>query len=305
MHRFIATPSYEHLLPKGMEGYWPSEVVAVNRFPDGETDYTIPNLYGTDITLIAGTHDAQALMECYDIACGLVDSGARRMTIILPYFGYSTMERRSSMQKIVVAKNRARMLDSIPTPPGGICFFLIDPHTEGLSSYFSNRCETIRMGKPWVEYIRNFNTTNHQGEEFVMACGDTGRFKQVEWLSGRLDVESAVILKKRTSGKSTEIIHVMGDVAGKHVYLYDDMIRSGGTLRNAAREFLGRGAKTVTAFATHAPLVENFDIDSTFGDLDHIVTTDTHPNHSMVKNSERWSIFPISEELWKAMQNYR
>jgi ribose-phosphate pyrophosphokinase len=245
-------------------------------FPDGEHYRRIDSdPADRDVILVGGTVDDTAMLELYDLACGLVNYGAYRMRLVIPYFGYSTMERASKPGEIVTAKTRARVLSSIPMASRGTQVFLLDLHVGAIAHYFEGGIRPIHIyGKSLVTAAARALG----GDDFVLASTDAGRAKWVESLAKDLAVDAAFVYKRRTSGAQTEVTGVSAQVAGKHVVIYDDMIRTGGSLINAARVYKDNGATAIDAIATHgifpADSLERIRATGLFGRL---VTTDSHP----------------------------
>src|SRR5687768_3319963 len=106
-------------------------------FPDGERYLRLAtDPAGQDVALVGGTVSDADTLEIYDLACALAKYGARRLTLVIPYFGYSTMERATRPGEVVVAKTRARLLSSIPAAPAGVRVLLLDLHSAGIPYYF-------------------------------------------------------------------------------------------------------------------------------------------------------------------------
>ena len=127
----MATSLIEHT------GY---ELGAIERheFPDGEHYRRIVSpVDGKDVVLLGGSVDDADTLEIYDLACTLVHAGAHTLTLVIPWFGYQTMERAVKPGEAVVAKTRARLLSSIPIAGSGNRVVLIDLHSEGITQYFS------------------------------------------------------------------------------------------------------------------------------------------------------------------------
>lgn len=218
-------------------------------FPDGERYRRIlGNQDGQDVVLIGGTVDDHDTLELYDLACALVHQGVHTLTLVIPWYGYQTMERSSRLGEVVTAKTRARLLSSIPLAGSGNQVVLVDIHSEGISQYFSGsmRPRQISARSIAIEHIRRFG-----GSDFVVAATDAGRAKWVESLANDLGVEAGFVFKRRLSGDSTEVAALAADVHGKTVVIYDDMIRTGGSLLGAARAFKEAGASKLAAVCTH------------------------------------------------------
>ena len=132
----FSTAAYDYLAHEvcALAGW---ELGAVERkyFPDGERYQRIATeCADRDAILIGGTIDDASTLELYDLACGLVTSGAYRLNLVIPYFGYSTMERGVRAGEVVTAKNRARLLSSIPMASRGTQVFLLDLHVGAIAS---------------------------------------------------------------------------------------------------------------------------------------------------------------------------
>jgi ribose-phosphate pyrophosphokinase len=255
---------------------WQHGAVEHRTFPDGEHYHRIAtDPEDRDVVLVGGTIDDAATLELYDLACGLVTGGAYRLRLVIPYYGYSTMERATRGGEIVTAKTRARLLSSIPTASRGTQVFLLDLHVSAIAHYFEGAMRPVHVyGQPLVVAAARALG----GDEFVLACTDAGRAKWVESLGNELGVDVAFVYKRRVSGDQTEITGVSAHVSGKRVVIYDDMIRTGGSLRAAAEAYRDAGAVAIDAIATHGV----FPGDSlarlrTSGLFGQIVATDSHP----------------------------
>lgn len=218
-------------------------------FPDGERYLRLHSSpHGRDVALVGGTISDTDTLELFDLACSVVKHGARSLTMVVPYFGYSTMERAVLAGEVVTAKNRARLLSAIPEASNGNRILLVDLHSEGLPHYFEGPVRPTHVyAKPVIaEVARKLG-----GDDFVIGCTDAGRAKWVESLANDLDVTAAFVFKKRLSGDKTEVTAVSAQVAGRRVVIYDDMIRTGGSLMGAAEAYRAAGAVEISALATH------------------------------------------------------
>lgn len=245
-------------------------------FPDGECyQRVVSDVLDRDVVLVGGTVSDSATLTVYDLACALVKDGARRLSIVVPYFGYSTMERAALPGEVVVAKTRARLLSAIPPAAYGNRIFLLDLHSEGITHYFEGAMTAFHIsGRPVIESaIRRAG-----GDSFVLASTDAGRSKWVQGLADDLGVESAFIIKRRISGEKTLVSAVSAQVAGRRVFIYDDMIRTGGSLLGAARAYMSAGATELSAIATHGVFPENaLERLIAANVFRNIICTDSHP----------------------------
>lgn len=255
---------------------WDVGAVARKTFPDGEhylridTDPT-----DRDVVLVGGTIGEAATLELYDLACGLVTGGAYRLRIVMPFFGYSTMERSVRVGEVVTAKTRARLLSSVPMASRGTQVFLLDLHVSAVAHYFEGGIRPVHVyGKSLVTAAAR----RLGGADFVLACTDAGRAKWVESLANDLGVPVAFVYKRRNDDDETTVTGVSAQVSGKRVVIYDDMIRTGGSLTSAAIAYRNAGAQAIDAIATHGLFpgdsLARLEASGLFG---RIVVTDSHP----------------------------
>ena len=247
------------------------------RFPDGEHYLRVEDdVNDVDAVLVGGTIDHDATLELYDLACALVESGASTLTLIVPYFGYSTMERAVLPGESVMAKNRARILSSIPRAKLGNRIVMLDLHSEGIPHYFEGTIRPFHVyAKPVIEALAR----ELAGDSFVLGSTDAGRAKWVESLANDLSVPAAFVFKRRISGEKTEVTAVSTSLRGETVVIYDDMIRTGSSLINAARAYREAGAGRMIAIATHGVFAGDAARRIREADLfDAIAVTDSHPN---------------------------
>lgn len=294
----FSIPSYGYLEPALLAaGDFERGTVERKYFPDGERYIRIrSDLWGRDVVLLGGTPTDVDWLEVFDLACGIARGGARSLAIVMPYFGYSTMERAVKTGEIVVAKTRARLLSSIPAPEGGTRVFLFDLHTDGIEFYLDDRVLTRHIyGAPIVtQKIRE-----RMGDaSFVLGACDAGRAKWVQSLARDLHVEPAFVYKRRdpTSG-GLAVTGVNADVRGREVVIYDDMIRTGSSLVQAAKAYLAAGATCVHAIASH--LVLPGDAWATLqgsGAFASIMGTDSHPGSQKLAREDVVSIAPLLVE---------
>lgn len=273
----FSTQAYEYLGKAIAEGAgWERGVVRHKMFPDGEHYLRIDtDPADRDIVLVGGTPDDASTLQLYDLACGLCNNGAYRLRMVMPFFGYSTMERAVKPGEVVKAKTRAMLLSSIPQASRGTQVFLLDLHVDAVAHYFEGGIRTIHVyGKPLVTAAaRRFG-----GDSFVLACTDAGRAKWVESLANDMKVPAAFVYKRRDDDGDTGITGISAQITGKRVVIYDDMIRTGGSLMGAAAAYREAGATSIDAIATHG-LFPNDSLAKlrASGLFGSIWVTDSHP----------------------------
>lgn len=291
----FSTQQYRYLQEAVLEAGNPFKVnlikgeTEVKRFPDGERYQRIlTEVDGKEVILIGGTISDADTLELYDLACTLVSLGAASLVLIIPYFGYSTMERAVKPGEVVAAKTRAYLLSSIPTTALGNRVILLDLHTEGLPYYFEGKIRAIHLyGKSLVaEACREI--TSQCTEPFVLASTDAGRAKWVESLANDMGVDGAFVFKRRIDAEKTEITSINCDVQGKYVIIYDDMIRTGGSLISAAKVYKNAGASKIAAITTHGLFTKGgLERIRQSGLFECVVSTDSHPNALELRDANR------------------
>jgi ribose-phosphate pyrophosphokinase len=275
-------------------------VIEVSTFPDGERYQRVSTpVSGRDVVLVGGTVSDADTLELYDVACSVVKYGARSLALVIPYFGYSTMERAVKTGEVVTAKTRARLFSSIPLADAGNRVFLVDLHAEGIPHYFEGGIRPVHVyAKPViVDLARRLS-----GEDMVLACTDAGRAKWVESLANEMGVPASFVFKRRLDGSHTEVIAMSAAVTGKSVVIYDDMIRTGGSLIAAARAYKSAGAVKLTAIATHGVFPgDALERLRETGLFSAIACTDTHPRARELAGASL-HVAPIASVLARALE---
>lgn len=246
------------------------------QFADGELYQRIESdVFDRDVALLGGTISEVDTLELYDLASALVQYGARRLTLVIPFFGYSTMERKSRPGEVVTAKTRARLLSSIPIASMGNRAVLVDLHTDGITYYFEGALRAVHLD---TRELVGAAISELGGDNYVLGCTDAGRAKWVESLAHDLQVAVGYVYKRRKGDGETEVTGVSAHVAGTNVVIYDDMIRTGSSLIGAARAYRDHGAVGVSAVCTHGLFpADALDAIEASGVIDAIVATDSHP----------------------------
>lgn len=282
-------PSLVFTLPeyRGMQatlcaaGHEPGEF-AVDHFPDGERYMRISTpVDAREVVLVGGTTSDAATLMLFDLACAIVRYGARRLTLVIPYYGYATMERAVQPGEVVTAKTRAALFSAIPPASYGNRILLLDLHSEGIPHYFEGSMTAFHVyAKPVLRRIITDLGGRHSpaGGDFVVACTDAGRAKWVESLANDVGVTAAFVFKRRHDGNRTEVSALDAQVQGKRVIIYDDMIRTGGSLLGAARAYQRAGAASLAAVTTHGVFPgDALKKIQDAGVFTEIVCTDSHP----------------------------
>ncbi|MFD2201357.1 ribose-phosphate diphosphokinase [Shivajiella indica] len=280
----FSIPDYRYLQEEVLQlGNFEKGEIEVKLFPDGERYQRILTpVTGRDVVLIGGTISDSDTLEIFDLAYALIKYGAKSIRIFFPYFGYSTMERAVKPGEVVTAKSRAVMFSSLPRTSLGNHFIFFDLHSEGIPHYFEGQ---VLINHVYCKPIIIQAAKELAEDGFVMACTDAGRAKWVESLANEMGVNAAFVFKRRVSGEKTEVTSISADVEGKDVVIYDDMVRTGGSLINAAKAYKAAGAKKIFTITTHG-LFSNDALTriQNSGVIEKVVTTNSHPNSYSIKS---------------------
>jgi ribose-phosphate pyrophosphokinase len=287
--------SYQYLAEKLLTiGSFEKGEVEVSYFTDGERyQRVLSKVENRDIVIIGGTVNDQATLELFDLASSVVSYGANSLALVVPYFGYSTMERAVLSGEIVTAKSRARLLSAIPRSNKGNRIYLFDIHSEGIPYYFEHGLYPVHV---YCKDIITRAAREYGGKDFVLASTDAGRAKWVESLANDLGVNAAFILKRRLKNDQTEVSAINADVAGKTVVIYDDMIRSGGSIINAAKTYKNAGAGDIILITTHGLFVnDGLKKLKSCGLIKKLICTDSHANCSTLIDDDFVDVISIAD----------
>lgn len=244
----------------------------IGRFSDGEVSVELnENVRGKDVFVIqptcAPTNDS--LMELLLMADALHRASANRITAVVPYYGYARQDRRVRSARVAIsAKAVADMIVAV-----GINRVLtVDLHAEQIQGFFSIPVDNVYGSALLTE------DAERQGHDDLMVVSpDVGGVLRARAAAKQLNVDLAIIDKRRPTANEARIMNIIGDVAGRCCMIVDDMVDTAGTLRGAAEALKEEGAERVVAYCTHpilsGPAVENIE-NST---LDELVVTDTIP----------------------------
>jgi len=287
MKLLFSTEKYDYLKDEILKEYpnsFKCGKIEREQFPDQEIYLRIlEQVDGEVCCVIAGTQTNDDIVELISICSTLVTMGAKRLNIVIPYYGYATMERATKNGEIIAAKIRATMLSNIPRAAYGNKFYFLDLHTPVITEFFEGGVYTSQINT--TSLIQQMCNEIAGTKEYVIATTDVGRAKNVEYLSRSYSedykIESAFCYKRRNSGSSTDITGVNADVKDKIVVIYDDMLRSGSSLIKAAEIYKREGANKIYAVMSHGVLTKGW-YEKLAGHKDDVINkiamTNTHPN---------------------------
>ncbi|MCB1562071.1 MAG: ribose-phosphate pyrophosphokinase [Alphaproteobacteria bacterium] len=221
----------------------------IKRFSDMEMFVEImENVRGEDVFFIQPTSYPanDHLMELLIAVDALKRGSARRITTVLPYFGYARQDRKTGGRTPISAKLVANLI----TAAGADRVLTMELHAGQIQGFFDIPLDNLIVAPVFVPQIQQrFND-----EKVCIVSPDVGGVVRARALAKRLDADLAIIDKRRESAGVSEVMHVIGEIAGKVCILVDDIVDSGGTLCNAAAALKEKGAKEVHAYVVHGVL---------------------------------------------------
>ncbi len=226
----------------------------VGQFSDGEIEVRIlESVRGSDVFVIQSTSSPvnQNLMELLIMIDAFSRASAGRITAVMPYYGYARQDRKSQPRDPITAKLVADLI----VQAGADRILTMDLHAPQLQGFFNIPVDHM-LGRPiFVKYFnKKIQSDPDYKDNFVIMSPDLGSVNRAREFAERVYAPLAIVDKRRPKPNSSEIMNIIGDIEGKHVLIVDDLIDTAGTLVNAAVAVMERGAKSVSACATHAVL---------------------------------------------------
>jgi len=222
---------------------------SVRRFSDMEVFVEIhENVRGEDVFLIQSTSYPanDHLMELLVTLDALRRASARRVTAVIPYYGYARQDRKSGSRTPISAKLVANLI----TTAGAHRVLTLDLHAGQIQGFFDIPTDNLYAEPVLVKDIRE----SHGDHDLVLVSPDVGGVYRARRIAERIDGDLAIIDKRRERAGVSEVMHIIGDVEGRRAILVDDIVDSAGTLCNAATALMERGADGVYAYVTHGVL---------------------------------------------------
>jgi ribose-phosphate pyrophosphokinase len=243
---------------------------SVRRFADQEIFVEIQeNVRGEDVFLVQPTSfpTNDHLMELLIMIDAMRRSSARRITAVIPYFGYARQDRRASGRTPISAKLVANLI----TEAGADRVLTLDLHAGQIQGFFDIPTDNLYA----VPVLTRDIKANYDMSNVMVVSPDVGGVVRARALAKRLDCLLAIVDKRRDRPGESEVMNIIGEVEGKDCLLIDDIVDSGGTLCNAADALLAQGAASVTAYITHGVLSGGAVTRITSSKLRELVITDS------------------------------
>jgi ribose-phosphate pyrophosphokinase len=272
----------------------PLTQVNLKRFSDMEIFVEImENVRGEDVFFLQSTcfPTNDNLMELLIAIDALKRGSARRITPVLPYYGYARQDRKTGGRTPITAKLVADLI----TTAGANRVLATELHAGQIQGFFNVPVDNLIIAPVFVPHIKErFN-----GEELCIVSPDVGGVVRARAFAKRLDADLAIIDKRREKAGVSEVMHVIGEVQGKICILVDDIVDSGGTLCNAAVALMENGAKEVHSYVVHGVLSGGAVARISSSPIKNMVITDSIPATEAVRqahNIEQITIAPLIGE---------
>ncbi len=268
----------------------------VKRFADMEIFVELQeNVRGEDVFILQSTSFPanDHLMEMLILIDALKRSSAKRITTVIPYFGYARQDRRTAGRTPISAKLVANLI----TEAGADRVLTLDLHAGQIQGFFDIPTDNL-FGAPVM--VRDIKERMPNGDKVVVSP-DVGGVVRARALAKRIDAQLAIVDKRRERPGESEVMSIIGDVAGRSCILVDDIVDSGGTLCNAAEALLAKGATEVYAFITHGVLSGGAVSRIANSKLKELVITDSIMPTEAVKVARNIRVLPIDTLLGEAI----
>lgn len=243
----------------------------VNRFSEGEIHVKInKDVRGKDVFVVQPTTPPvnEHLMELLIMIDALRRASARRITAVLPYYGYARQDRKDQPRVPITAKLVANLI----TNSGADRVLTMDLHAGQIQGFFDIPLDNLYAINVFLDYFLEKNI-----QDRVVVSPDVGGLKMARAYAKRLSAPLAIVDKRRISDKDTEVMHIMGEVEGKNVIIVDDIIATAGSIAEASNALKSQGAKDVYAAIAH-PILSGPAIDRIKNSpIKELVVTDTIP----------------------------
>jgi ribose-phosphate pyrophosphokinase len=269
----------------------------VTRFADGEAYVQIQeNVRGADVFVIQPTCRPvdEHLVELLLMIDALKRASARRITAVIPYFGYGRQDRKDKPRSPISAKLVADLL----TTAGADRALLIDPHAPQIQGFFNIPVDPLFASPVLVDYFKKLNLPY-----LTVVSPDAGGVERARFFAKKMDSALAIVDKRRVEANVAEVMHVIGDVGGRTCLIIDDLIDTAGTLVKTASALMANGATSVYACCSHpvlsGPAVENI----SHSCIKEVVVTDTIPLTEAGRREAKIVVKSVAGLIGRAIQS--
>ena len=268
----------------------------LKRFSDGEIRFYIDeNVRGEDIFIIqSGSSDANShLMELFLMIDAFKRSSAGRITAVIPYFPYARQDWKDKPRVPI----SARLVSDLIEKAGANRVLTMDLHSPQIQGFFSIPVDNLMASPVLANHIKTLKL-----DDVTVVSPDAGGVGRARVFAKRLDAPLAIIDKRRPAPNVAEVLHVIGDVAGRNVVIFDDMVDTAGTLTESARALSEQKAKRIFSAATH-PVLSGPAVDRVAqSKLEKIFVTNTIPLTDKAAASGRFAVLSVAELFGEAIR---
>ena len=273
----------------------------IKRFAEGEVYVEInENIRGNSVFVIQSTStpandNLMELLLCID---ALRRSSAKNITAVIPYFGYARQDRKVVPRTSISAK----LVSNLITNAGASRIVTVDLHSGQIQGFFDIPVDNLFTTPLFTRYIKK----NLKNKNLICVSPDVGGVQRTRGLATKIDVDLAIIDKRRSQPGKSQVMRIIGNVQNKECIIVDDIIDSGGTIVNAVDALIREGAKSVYVFVTHAVLSGEAINKIKKSKINKLIITDSIDNTKKIKNVSKiqvLSIAPLMAEAIKRISN--
>ena len=268
----------------------------IRRFADEEVFVEIQeNVRGEDVFIIQSTSFPanDNLMELLITIDALRRASARRITAVIPYFGYARQDRKPGPRTPISAKLVANLIEAA----GADRVLTLDLHAGQIQGFFDIPTDNLFGAPVFVEDIQS----RVNGDDLMVVSPDVGGVVRTRALGKRINADLAIVDKRRERAGESEVMNIIGDVNGRKCLLVDDIVDSAGTLCNAAAALMDNGASSVSAYVTHGVLSGAATERVNNSVMEKLLITDSIQPSEDVINSDKFSVITIAPLIGEAM----
>ena len=234
------------------------------RFPDDEFYVRVlDDISGEDVMIVQTAYPDQKIVELLLMQDAVHDAGAKKITVVLPYFGYSRQDKKFEEGEAISSRAVAQHISMHAD-----CVITVDPHKQHILKFFTVPAYSCSAVSTIAQHLKEKNI------DFVLAP-DKGAKDRAKEAATLIDCEYDYLEKTRIDGTTVKVTPKKLDARGKHVAIIDDIISTGGTMANSIKELKNQGAKTVSVACTHGLFVGGAKEKLLSADCDEIISTDT------------------------------
>jgi len=271
--------------------------ITLYSFSDGEHYVQIDeNVRGADVFLVQPTCPPSVndhLMELLIMLDAFKRSSARRVTAVIPYYGYARQDRKNKPRVPITAKLAADLISAA----GADRVLTLDLHAAQIQGFFNIPVDHLFAAPVLVGYLKTL-----EADDLTIVSPDAGGVERARAYAKRLGASLAIIDKRRVAANQTEVMNIIGDVAGRNVYIVDDIIDTAGTLIHSVQALFEQGARSISAACTHAvlsgPAIQRINS----SDLIQVVATNSIPTQEKEMDCSKLKTLSIASLLAEAIK---